>query len=142
MLIMVHGNGFEMERALRDDVQEKIELVLGRFESQIGKVSIYLADLNGPKKGVDKSIRLIIDIERQPVVVVEEKGEDWLAVLESISDRATHTVARQIERSRSRKGHTSMAGDQESDEDSAEFEDTNPIHRDWNPLSDRPDRPK
>ena len=142
MVIMVHGNGFEMERALRDVVQEKIELVLGRFESQIGKVSVHLADMNGPKKGVDKSIRLVIDIERQPVVVVEEKGEDWLALLESISDRAAHTVARQIERSRSRKGHTSMAGDQESDEDSAEVEDPYPIHRDWNPLSDRPDRPK
>jgi len=89
---MVHGNGFERERALRDDVQEKIELVLGRFQSQIGTASVYLADLNGPKKGVDKSIRLAIDIERQPVVVVEEKGEDWLALLESISDRAAHTV--------------------------------------------------
>jgi len=142
MLIMVHGSGFEMERALRDDVQEKIELGLGRFQSQIGKVSVYLADLNGPKKGVDKSIRLVIDIERQPVVVVEEKGEDWLALLESISDRAAHTVARQIERSRTRKGHTSMAGDQESDDDSVEVEDANPIHRDWNPLSDRPDRPR
>ena len=142
MLIMVHGNGFEMERTLRDDVQEKIELVLGRFQSQIGKVSVYLTDLNGPKKGVDKSIRLVIDIERQPVVVVEEKGEDWLALLEGISDRAAHTVARQIERSRSRKGHTSMAGDEKSDEDSAEVEDSYPIHSDWNPLSDRPDRPR
>jgi len=142
MLIKVHGSGFEMDRALRDDVREKIELTLGRFEIQIGKVSVYLADLNGPKKGVDKSIRLVIDIERQPVVVVEEKGEDWLALLESISDRATHTVARQIERSRSRKGHTSMAGDQQLDEDPAAVEDAYPIHRDWNPLSDRPDRPK
>jgi len=139
---MVHGNGFERERALRDDVQEKIELVLGRFQSQIGTASVYLADLNGPKKGVDKSIRLAIDIERQPVVVVEEKGEDWLALLESISDRAAHTVARQIERSRSLKGHTSMAGDQESDNDSAAVEDAYPIHRDWNPLSDQPDRLK
>ena len=142
MLIMVHGSGFEMERALRDDVQEKIELGLGRFQSQIGKVSVYLADLNGPKKGVDKSIRLVIDIERQPVVVVEEQGEDWLALLESISDRAAHTVARQIERSRTRKGHTSMAGDQESDDDSTEVEDTNRIHSHWNPLSDQPDRLK
>jgi len=142
MLIIIHGNGFEMERALRDDVQEKIKLVLGRFQSQIRKVSVYLADLNGPKKGVDKSIRLVIEIERQPVVVVEEKGEDWLALLESISDRAAHTLARQIERSRSHTGHTSMAGDQESDDDSTEVEDTNRIHSHWNPLSDPPDRSK
>jgi putative sigma-54 modulation protein len=98
MLIMVHGSGFEMDRALREDLQAKIELVFGRFESQIGKVSVYLADLNGPKKGVDKSIRFVIDIERKPVVVVEEKGEDWLALLESISDRAVHTVARHFDK--------------------------------------------
>lgn len=67
MLIKVHTSGFTMKRALRDDVLEKIELVLARFEGQIGKVSAYLADLNGPKKGVDKSMRLVIDIERQPV---------------------------------------------------------------------------
>lgn len=125
MLILVHGNGFELGRELRNDVQEKIELALGRFESQIRKVNVYLADLNGPKKGVDKSIRLVIDIERQPMIVVEEKGEDWLALLESISDRASHTVSRQLDRSRAKKGRTSMAGDQESNVDSIAVEESN-----------------
>ena len=124
MLILVHGNGFELERELRSDVQEKIELALGRFEIQIGKVNVYLADLNGPKKGVDKSIRLVIDIERQPVIVVEEKGEDWLSLLESVSDHASHTVSRQLDRSRAKKGRTSMAGDQESNEEFIALEES------------------
>ena len=140
MLILLHGNGFELERDLRDDVREKIELALGRFESQIGKVSVYLADLNGPKKGVDKSIRLVVDVERQPVIVVEEKGEDWQALLESISDRASHTVSRQLDRSRARKGRTSMAGDQDPDTEFIAKEESDRSDQVWNPLSVPPER--
>lgn len=114
MLILVHGNGFALESALREEVQEKIEASFARISSQIGKVNAYLADLNGPKKGIDKSIRLVIDIEREPVVVIEEKGEDWSALLESVADRATQNMARQIKRSRSRKDRTSMAGDEDA----------------------------
>ena len=140
MLVLVHSKGVELEKDLRDEVQEKIELAFGRFQDQIGKISAHLADLNGPKKGVDKSIRLVIDIERQPLVVVEERGEDWLALLESISDRAMHTVTRQLERARSHKGSTSMAGDPKLEKDLDSVEDAYAIQQDWNPLSDRSDQ--
>jgi ribosome-associated translation inhibitor RaiA len=133
MLILVHGNGFALESDLREEVQEKIEASFARFSSQIGKVNAYLADLNGPKKGIDKSIRLVIDIEREPVVVIEEKGEDWSSLLESVADRATQNMARRIKRSRSRKDRTSMAGD----EDASIVEEMPPVENGWNPLSDR-----
>lgn len=114
MLIMVHSNGFDLRRELRDDVQEKIELVLSRFGNQIGKVSVYLADLNGPKKGIDKLIRLVIGLKRQPRIVVEQKGEEWPALLDGISDRVSHTISRKLDRLRAKKGRHSMAGDQET----------------------------
>ena len=69
MLILVHGNGFNLDRELRDDVATKMETCFDRFSSRIGRVHVYLADLNGPKKGIDKSIRLVIDVEREPVIV-------------------------------------------------------------------------
>lgn len=103
MLILVHGSGFPLARELRDVVEEKIESSFARFSRRIGKVNAYLADLNGPKKGVDKSIRLVVDVEREPVIVIEEKGEDWLVLLESIADRASQSLAKQIKRSRSHK---------------------------------------
>ncbi len=112
MLVLVHGNGFDLSRDLRDDIQEKFELVLSRFKRQIGKVNVYLADLNGPKNGVDKSIRLVVSIERHPAIVVEEKGEHWQALVESLSDRASHTMSRQFDRARTRKGRVNMSGDQ------------------------------
>ncbi len=108
MVINVHASGFVLDRELREDVQDKLDRSLFRFEPQIGKVDAYLADLNGPKKGLDKSIRLVISIERRPAIVIEEKGEDWRALLESVSDRAVHTVSRQNERARPRRDRTSI----------------------------------
>jgi ribosome-associated translation inhibitor RaiA len=135
MLILVHGHGFNLDSELRDDVEDKIEASFARFSSRIGKVHAYLADLNGPKKGIDKSIRLVIDVEREPVIVIEEKGEDWIALLESIADRASQSLARQIKRSRSHKDRVSMAGD----DDTTALEVTIPEETAWNPLSQRPD---
>lgn len=145
MLILVHGNGFNLERELRDDVAEKIETSFTRFSSRIGKVHAYLADLNGPKKGIDKSMRLVIDVEREPVIVIEEKGEDWPALLENITDRACQSLTRQIKRSRSHKDRLSMAGDaytlvMEEEEMKANFSDGTVVEEiEWNPISHRPE---
>lgn len=112
MLILVHGSGFPLARELRDAVEEKIESSFDRFSRRIGKVNAYLADLNGPKKGVDKSIRLVVDVEREPVIVIEERGEDWLVLLESIADRASQSLAKQIKRSRSHKDRLRRGSDE------------------------------
>jgi putative sigma-54 modulation protein len=145
MLILVHGNGFSLERELRDDVAEKIETSFTRFSSRIGKVHAFLADLNGPKKGIDKSIRLVIDVEREPVIVIEEKGEDWPALLESITDRACQSLTRQIKRSRSHKDRMRMAGEAstfttEEDETETNLSDGTATEEiAWNPISHRPE---
>lgn len=105
MLILVHGNGFELDPSLRRHVQSKIESSLSRFQNRIGSINAYLADLNGPKNGIDKSIKLVIDLEKKPVVVLDEKGGQWHTLLESISDRASHTISRVMSKSRQRRKH-------------------------------------
>lgn len=100
MLILVHGNGLELDPSLRRQVQSKIESSMSRFQNRIGTINAYLADMNGPKSGIDKSIRLVIDIQKKPVVVLDEKGGQWNAMLESIADRASYTISRLISKSR------------------------------------------
>jgi len=130
MLIQVSGKGFELSPELRDDVEEKMKTALERFRTRIGRVNVFLADENGPKNGVDKSLRAIIDIERLPLIVVEEKGDAWQSILDRTVERATHTVSRQIERIRSRMDRTSMAGDvDESDESTSDSMDWNPLRQ-------------
>ncbi len=93
MFIQVHGNGLIPHRDLREFVQKKVESSFARFAHQIAKVDAHLADLNGPKRGVDKSIRLVIDIERKPVIVIEQRGEYWSALVEGVVDRCCSDVS-------------------------------------------------
>lgn len=136
MLIFVHGNGFDLDRELREEVEGKIEASFARVSHLITKIKAFLADVNGPKNGVDKSIRLLIDVEREPVIVIEEKGENWSILLDSVVDRAFQTLTRQLKRSRSRNDRTSMAGG----EDALNVEVSGSVEDNWNLQSVRPER--
>ena len=113
MLVQVSGRGFELSEELRQYVEEKLTSALARFSPRVAIARAFLADENGPKRGCDKSIRLVIDVERLPLIVVEEKGETWHGVLDESVERAVHAVSRQVERARTRTNRTSMAGDLE-----------------------------
>ena len=94
MFIHVGGKGFGPNSRLQAEIKAKLELTLQRFRARIVRVSAFLEDVNGPKQGLDKSMRLIINIERQPLVVIEDKGETWGSVLDKTAERAAHAVAR------------------------------------------------
>ena len=111
MLIQIGGKGFEPSSELRDHVEERISTALDRFSGRIARVNVFLSDENGPKNGLDKSLRIVVDIERLPLIVVEERGESWYVVLDQAAERAAYAVSRQVDRIRSRMDRTSMAGD-------------------------------
>jgi putative sigma-54 modulation protein len=108
MLIQIHANGFKLHASLRDQVSEKIEAYLLGYHDQVRQVNAHLADVNGPKGGIDKSIRLVIDLHRKPTIVIEGKGEEWVSLLGSVVDRADRNVSRKIKKRRSRSDRTSM----------------------------------
>lgn len=111
MLVQVNGRGFELSTELRNYVEEKLASALVRFSPRIASAKAFLADENGPKQGLDKSLRLVIDVDRLPLIVVEELGDSWHAVIAKSVERAAHAVSRQADRSRSRADRTSMAGE-------------------------------
>jgi hypothetical protein len=85
------------------------------------------------------------------LIVLEEKGESWQAMLDRSAERAAYSVNRQVERIRARSDRTSMSGDGVADEVSTGTEipgndnvSWNGIHDgesraiDWNPLRTPP----
>ncbi len=110
MLIQVNGKGFELTQELRNEVTHKLEAALDKFSDRVCRVNVFLEDENGPKKGLDKSLRVVIDIERIPMIIVEEKGEVWHGLIDQVVERASYTASRQIDRHRSRSNRTSVAG--------------------------------
>lgn len=111
MMIQVSGKGFELAQDLRTDVEERVGIGFVRFTKRIRRVNVFLEDVNGPKKGFDKSLRLIVDIDRLPLIIVEEKGEFWLSLVDKAVQRSAHSLGRQIDRIRTPSSRGSMSGD-------------------------------
>ena len=100
MFIQVGGKGFGPNARLQAEIKSKIEQSLQRFRARIFRVSAFLEDVNGPKHGLDKAVRIIVNIERQPTVVVVDKGETWHSAIDKAVDRVTQVVSRQLQRMR------------------------------------------
>lgn len=114
MFIQIGGKGFGPNARLQAEVKAKIQHSLQRFRARIFRVSAFLEDVNGPKHGVDKSVRIIVNIERQPTVVVVDKGETWSSAIDNAIDRVTQAVSRQLERMRPKGNRSSREKEFES----------------------------
>ena len=66
MHVEVSGNGVNVTPAMREQVQHRLHLALGRFANRIDGVAVRLTDVNGPRGGVDVHCRMQVrgkDIE-------------------------------------------------------------------------------
>ena len=78
---------------LRKDVERSIEFAVDRYKPQVKEVSVYLADLNGPKGGVDKLCQITADLRGRsnPVLILERATKILPAV-----KRAVHRLGNRI----------------------------------------------
>ena len=70
----VRGRRIEITDELRNAVEKIVACAIDRFDAQVAKVSVYLADLNGPKGGVDKLCQITASLRRGNPVLILKKG--------------------------------------------------------------------
>ena len=90
-----------------------VALRLGRFGDQVRRVSIYLADVNGPRGGEDKLCRIVVEVLGHGRVVVEDADHDLTVAIDRAADRVGQAVRRKLDRTRlyaNLLGPTSPAG--------------------------------
>ncbi|MDZ4782485.1 MAG: HPF/RaiA family ribosome-associated protein [Planctomycetia bacterium] len=95
----------------RGYIDRRLRFVLGRFGNRIGCVKACLADLNGPRGGMDKRCRIVVHLPRSGVVIVEDTDGDIGSVVDRAADRAGQAVRRELERRRERGGHRAVSRD-------------------------------
>lgn len=110
MNVLVSAKGYQLRSNLRALVVERIEESLQRFEDRIREVRVYLGDENGPKKGIDRTIQVVVDMDHLPLVIVKERGSDWENTLHRATDRVVESIGRSVDRQRSHSRTMSMAG--------------------------------
>lgn len=83
---------------LTEIARRRFEVALGRFRGRVHSVTVRVADINGPRGGVDKRCRVTVQLQSpKRAIVVEELDPDAAVALDRVADRAARTVARLVD---------------------------------------------
>jgi ribosomal subunit interface protein len=84
-------------------VERRMNFALEQFNSWITHVQVHLEDVNGPRKGVDKQCRILVNIKGGKTIKVEDMDVDMIAAVNRAADRVGQVVSREIDRRREKK---------------------------------------
>lgn len=103
MRIVINSRTFDLNQGDRNYAERRLSFALGRFSNRVVRVTLTLDDMNGPRGGVDKCARMVIQLSRgEPVAITSEA----VAVREAVDlavDRAKRAVSRRFDRIRMRR---------------------------------------
>ncbi len=100
MDVAVRARNVGWNEDLRKQVERSIEFAIDRHRNRIDRISVYLDDLNGPRGGIDKLCQMTADIRGTSPVLILEKGEDLLTVVNRASRRLGYRIGRRLHRTR------------------------------------------
>lgn len=110
MQVDIHGRNVALDEKLRDHVERRLAFALGRFDGRIGKVSVRLADLNGPRGGVDTRCQLTARLAPSGRMMVEAIEDEPFAAVSAAAERLGRAVRRELDR----RGHSARQGNRNS----------------------------
>ncbi len=100
MHLDIQSQGFDLTDAIHDYAERRLAFGLGRSAHHVSRVAVLLADINGPRGGVDKRCRIRVKLEPSLDVVVEDTQSDLYRAIDRAADRVGRTVARSLGRQR------------------------------------------
>lgn len=76
----------------------RLLFALSRFDSKVERVSMVVADVNGPRGGSDKLCEVTVKLRGLPAVRVSSEDSGVEAAIGHAADRTARAVARALER--------------------------------------------
>jgi hypothetical protein len=89
-------------QGLKDRIDRRLRFALSRFEGRVDHVVVFLQSLNGPKGGIDKSVRILARIDGVGIVLAMVIDSGWEVAVDRAADRIGVNVAHQLIRHRQR----------------------------------------
>jgi hypothetical protein len=90
------ANGMVLSDDFKDYIRRRVRFSLGRFAARIRSLSIRLADVNGPRGGVDKCCDIRVDVGLRQQVIVRERQANPHAAVAFAMERVERAVQRQL----------------------------------------------
>lgn len=92
------GNGVTGTQFLRAYAARRLGFALGRFSTQVTRVRVRVADVNGPRGGIDASCRIQVWGAGIDELVVTVLAVDYPTAINQAADRIGRMVARRLAR--------------------------------------------
>jgi hypothetical protein len=88
---------------MRDVAVRRVRFVMRRLAWLTPRASVQLADVNGPRGGVDKRCQVQFTTDGGATVVITSMARDWRDALDSALMRANRALLRLCQRSRTQR---------------------------------------
>jgi hypothetical protein len=88
---------------LRDLAVRRVRFVMRRLTWLVPRASVQLADVNGPRGGVDKRCQVQFKTDGGGTVVITSLARDWRDALDSALERANRVLLRLWRRGRTQR---------------------------------------
>jgi hypothetical protein len=108
MQIEFHADGQLLSASLREYAESSLRAAFRRFARRVRKVKVYLWDVNGPRGGIDKGVRLVVELVPSGEVLVRQVDASEFASLSRAIARARHAVRENLGRRRDRRRRTAQ----------------------------------
>lgn len=100
MPLDIQTNGFSLTESIRIYTTQRMQFALDRSDGQILKARVSLADINGPRGGIDKRCQINLSLVGQNNIVIEDIESDLYMAIDRASERCERTLTRRLERLR------------------------------------------
>lgn len=100
MRIDLQCEGIETPAGLRDYIAKRMGFAIGRFQEHIRWARVKVADVNGPKGGVDKRCVVMLRMRNLPDVVFAITQFDVRVAVDQAADRVAQILSRRLRRLR------------------------------------------
>jgi len=95
----VRGRNLSVTAALRDHVIKRLRFALERVAPRLRRVAVQVADMNGPRGGVDKRCYVRVVLPGR-TITINELDRDLYVAIDRAAERAGRAVERTLERLR------------------------------------------
>jgi ribosomal subunit interface protein len=100
MQLDIQTNGFSLTDGIRNYATRRMQFALDRNDGQVMHVKLNLADINGPRGGVDKKCQINLVLAGHSNIVIEDTEADLYVAIDRASERCARTLNRRLEKFR------------------------------------------
>lgn len=100
MEVKLFDGSIKTSEAQYDYVMKKVGAAASRLKDAACTVDVRLADVNGPKGGIDKQCSIVVTPPGLATLRVEEQAADYYAAIDAAAATLKKSLARLLERTK------------------------------------------